>query len=234
MVTIDCKSCINIHCFIHKNLTPEWIKNYVKFQISFKQGQHIIVEGTPVLGIYFILIGKVKIFFTGINGKQQIVRFANDGHIIGHRGLGNDIYPISAIAMEDSTICFIDNETLNEMFLSNPKFTFDMMMFYSRELRKMENRMKNIAQMNVREKVADTLLLLVENFGLNADNEIDVTFNREDIANTAGTNVEQVTRQLSDFTSEGLIVKQGKKIAIANQDGLKKIISQHNNHVITK
>lgn len=234
MPQFSCKSCQNKECFIHQNWIPEWADDLIKYQIPFKQGQNIVSEGAPVLGIYFILTGKVKVFFTGLNAKHQIVRFASEGHIIGHRGFGNDVYPISAVAMEDSLVCFVENATLMEMFMSNPKFTLAMMMFYSRELRKMENRMKNIAQMNVREKVAEALLLLQDNFGLNKQKEINVPFSREDIANTAGTNVEQVTRQITDFESEGLISKTGRKIGILNLEGLQKIISIHNQYVITK
>lgn len=232
----SCKSCTTSNCLIQKECSPEWIEkvNQKKFQTLFKQGQNIIHESAPVLGVYFILKGKVKVLSNGLTGKPQIVRFAHEGHILGHRGIGNDVYPISAVAMEDSIVCFVDNATLFDLFMNNPKFTYDIMMFYSRELRKMEDRMKNIAQMNIREKIAESLLLLEENFGLNDEKEINVHFSREDIANAAGTTAEQVVRQFTDFEEEGIIEKRGRKIAILKPESLKKIISAHNPHFILK
>ena len=50
------------------------------------------MEGAPVNGLFFILKGKVKVFRTGINGREQIVRFAKEGEIIGHRGFGTEEY----------------------------------------------------------------------------------------------------------------------------------------------
>lgn len=229
MKKTTCELCADTNCFIKMYCSPEWIQEISssKYQINFKQNQKIISEGEPVLGIFFIQCGKVKVYSTGLEGREQIVRFANDGHILGHRGLGNDVYPISAVAMEDSVICFVLNEKLNEMFMANPKFSVGLMMFYSRELRKIEIRMKNIAHMNIREKMAEALLLLLENFGVTKENELNVLFTRDDIASSVGTNVEQVSRQLTEFEEEGFIEKRGRKIAILKTEGLKKIISKH-------
>jgi len=229
MKKTNCNECQNEECFIKQYCTAEWIEKIEmsKFQTFFKKNQNIINEGFPVLGIYFIQKGKVKVISSGYNGRQQIVRYAHDGHILGHRGLGNDVYPISAVAMEDSLICFVKNDTLNELFLTNPKFTTALMMFYSRELRKMEDRMKNMAQMSIREKAADALLALMENFGLNKAGEINVPLARLDIGNTAGTTVEQISRMLTDFEKENLIEKRGKRIALLNIEGLKKITAMH-------
>lgn len=194
---------------------------------TYKKDQYIIREGDAVLGVYFILKGKVRVFSTGFQEKEQIVRFAKDGHILGHMGSGNEEYPISAIAMEESVICFLENDTLNNMFLANPKFTVGVMMFYSRELRKIEVRMKNIAHMNIREKVVDALLLIYENFGLNDAKELNVALSREDIANTVGTNYQQVSRMLTELEDDGLIKKRIKRIALTDIEGLKKIIKNH-------
>jgi len=211
--------------------SPEWIRlsSLSKRQFFFRQSQAIIREGDPVQGIYFIEKGKAKIFTTGLNEKRQIVRFASDGHILGHRGTEGEEYPISAVAMEDSQICFLDNDTLNQMFLANPKFTVGIMMYYSRELRKLEIRMKNIAQMNLREKVAEALLLVQENFGLTKDKELNVILTREDLADTAATNYQQVSRQLTEFENEGIIKKCSKKIALLKLDTLKKIVAKYYN-----
>jgi CRP-like cAMP-binding protein len=211
-----------------KLCSDEWIlqADKVKSQTLYKKDQSIIKEGAQVLGVFFIQKGKVKVFSSGLNNREQIVRFAADGHILGHRGIGHDVYPVSAVSMEDSYICFIRNETLNEMFMANPKFPIALMMYYSRELRKLENRMKNMAQMNIRGKIAETLLLMLDHFGLNALNELNVPFSREDLARTAGSTRQQVVMQLTEFEKDGYIEKHGKKIALTNTQGLQKIICE--------
>lgn len=223
---IYCKICDNTQCFIRK-CSPEWIATIdsKKTQVRYAKGQHIFLEGIPVLGIYFIQQGKVKVIASGINGKKQIVRLANDGHILGHRGYGGDIYPVSAVALEDSLICFVENHLLYKAFMENPEFTFELMMFYSRELRKTEIRTRNLAQMNVREKVAETLLFIKEVFDAGLEEKIlRVSLSRQEYADLAGTTAEQVSRYLTDFENEKLISKKGKKIQIINEQELRNII----------
>ena len=233
MKKTSCESCES-SCLIQKYCSPEWVRkmDQIKCQLFFKQNQDIVNENSPILGGFFVQSGKVKIYSTGLNQRQQIVRFANPGHIIGHRGAEKERYPIGAKAMDDSVVCFIENKVLDELFEGNPKFVQELMKFYSRELRKIENRMKNLGQMNTREKISEALLLMWENFGLTEQNELNVPFTREDIANIAGTNAEQVMKQLTEFEQEGFISKAGRKIEILNLEGLKNIIKKYNQHTI--
>lgn len=175
MKQISCKDCPNPNCYIYTYCSPSWQDQIdeTKSQILHRKSQYVIHEGAPVLGIHFVKSGKIKLFFTGRRDKEQIVRFANDGHVIGHKGLGKyDRYPTSAVAMEDSVTCFIQNETLNHLFRHNKELVVALMEFYSRELRKSQVRIKNLTQMNVREKIVDSLLSLYENFGLNEEMEL--------------------------------------------------------------
>ena len=170
----------------------------------------------------------MKVISTGMNGKEQIVRLATDGHLVGHRGYGSETYPIGAVALEDTLGCFLDNEMMYDAFMNNPKLTYAMMMFYSFELRKTEIRQRLLSQMTIREKVADTLLYLKEVFGLDTKNKgLNVNLSRQEIAGIAGTTAEQVTRILTEFEEELLIEKRGKKILLHNEKGLEKMIAAH-------
>ena len=75
-------------------------------------------------------------------------------------------------------------------------------------------------------------MLVHEVFGVNAANELNVHFTREDIANVAGTTAEQVVRQITDFEEDGFITKSGRKIVLLDLVGLRKIIYDHNPHFI--
>lgn len=223
-----CSDCPNTNCFIRKHCSADWLTtlSQSKYQFIQRQGQYIFIEGNPVFGIYFIKEGKVKVTSTGSRNKEQIVRLANDGHILGHRGLGGDFYPVSAVSMEDTTLCFFENKILHEAFMANPEFTYGLMMFYSKELRKAEVRMKHLTQMNVREKTADAILFIRDAFGLNKDMQtLNVSISREEIADLAGTSVGQIIHNLSDFEKEKIIVKRGKKIQILDEKKLTDIVA---------
>ena len=110
----SCFSCENNDCLIKRNLTAFENSDMLneKSNLRCKRGQQFIMEGAPVNGLFFVLKGKVKVFRTGINGREQIVRFAKEGEIIGHRGFGTEeSYSIGAIALEDTRLCYFSKQS---------------------------------------------------------------------------------------------------------------------------
>lgn len=226
----SCNACENIKCLVKKNLIH--LKNSEiadsKTTIPCKKGQQFIMEGAPVNGLFFILKGIVKVFRTGINGREQIVRFAKEGEIIGHRGFGTEeYYSIGAIALKDTVLCYFSKDILQEALHRNPAFTYDMMLFYANELNKSESKVKSLSQMTVRERVVDTLLYIHRKFG-ELNGFLNLPLSRKEYADYAGTTEEQVIRIFSMLKKEGIILAKGKKIAINNILLLKKEISEHN------
>ena len=72
-----CRSCIS-----------EWqtaIDNNRKM-FHFKKGEILFSEGDAVTGMYFINSGTVKVHKKWDEDKELILRFANQGAIVGHRG----------------------------------------------------------------------------------------------------------------------------------------------------
>ena len=225
----SCNQCLTLDCYIKKNCSEEYLVKIsnTKETSFYRQNQYITYEGNTVLGLFFIQSGKAKIISEGIAGKTQIVRLTKKGDIIGHRGYGGEKYPISAIALEDSYICLIDNDTIYKAFIDNPKLSYELMIYYSNELRKADTKVRNQAQMNVREKVADALLYYNSIFNTTHKYPFLVELNRHDIAALSGINYEQLSRVLSDFKKENIIILTKNEIALNHHDNLKKIVASY-------
>ncbi len=230
LITTACGTCSNARCLIKKNLNSAAVNTFTKHrkEIRCKKGQQFIMEGAPVTGLFFLLKGTVKVLRTGLHGKEQIVRFAKEGEIIGHRGFGTEeSYPIGAIALEDSLLCYFSKDILQEVLHTDPTFTYGLMLFYANELNKSEVKVKSLSQMTVRERIIDTLLYVNRKFGQN-NGFIALVLSRREYADYAGTTEEQVIRVLSALKKEHLITTKGKRIGIVHLDLLKKEISEHN------
>lgn len=224
-----CDVCENHECLVRRNIKSETTLKLSgeKFEIRCKKGQQFILERAPVNGLFFVLKGKVKVFRTGINGREQIVRFAKSGEIIGHRGFGTEeYYSIGAIALEDTVLCYFSKDILQKMLLFNPEFTYDLMLFYANELNKSESKVKSLSQMTVRERVVDSLLYINRKFN-QKNNYLDLILSRKEYADFAGTTEEQVIRVFSVLKKEKLISASGKRIGILNENKLKQEIEEH-------
>lgn len=218
--TPSCKSCHarlkNVFCALEKgeieNLTEEKSCNI------YRKGQLIFYEGNRPTGLYCVNKGKIKLFRTGFEGKEQIVRFAKDGDILGYRALiSGDVYAATAETLEDATVCFIPKKIFQELLQKSSELSTRVMQLLSKDLKLAETRITTLAQKPVRERMAEALLMLKEFYGFEQNNQtINAMLTREDLANIVGTATETAIRIMSDFRNEKMIISEGKKIKIIN------------------
>ena len=229
---LNCHNCntLDLTCFSILNKEDLEEVNRVKVSNIYKKGQIIFYEGMNPTGVYCINKGKVKISKIGFDGKEQIVRFVQDGGLLGIRSLlGDRSYTASATTLEDSIVCFINKETFVEILAKYPEIKQCMIRLLSRLLEEAENKITSLAQKPVRERLAESLLTLHQVFltdnsscDMPSDNGT-INLSREDLANMVGTATETVIRLLSEFKEEGLIAIDHRTISLLNIEGLKKI-----------
>lgn len=227
MEVTSCDKCDSAHnsifCVLNKIELASLSDN--KSHISYKKGQTVFYEGSNPHGLYCIFSGKIKIHKLGHDGKDQILRFAKKGSIIGYRALlCDDYYHASATVIEDSVICFFPKKDYQSLIISNPLLSMQIIKLLSSDLKSAEQKAMNMVQKQVRERIAETLLMLKEFFGLEPDNAtINTVLTRESIGNIAGTTTETAIRTLSDFYKNKTIDLIGKKIKILDNKELVKI-----------
>ncbi len=188
----------------------------------YKKGQTIFYEGNHTNGLFCIYDGKVKLSKLGENGKEQIVRFAKTGDILGYRSLlSNETYHATATAMEDCHVCLLSKDRFMEVLETDPKLSMNLVQLLSKDLRSAEQLLIDIAQKSVIERIAEVLILLKTTFGYaEGGNTINVTLTRSEIADIAGTTTETTIRTLVQLDKEGLIKLIDKKINILNLEKL--------------
>jgi len=199
--------------------------SYSKHCNYYLRGQTIFNEGNQPMGLFCINTGKVKLSQAGFEGKEQIIRLAKDSDILGYRALiSGEAYSATATVIEDSKICLIPKEVFYELLQHNSKLTSGIMKLLADELKDAEDKITNIAQKPVLERLAEALLMLKEYYGVeDNDNSLNITITREEIANIVGTATETVIRLMSDLRKEGMIKLDGKRIKIVKSDALLKL-----------
>jgi len=223
-----CLSCeiFNYSCF--NSIKDEDVKLLAKSKVEtlYKKGQNIFYTDRKPTGIYCLNSGSIKIFKVGENGKEQIVRFVTPGSLLGIRAfMGGRKYAATATAMEDSFVCFIEKKTFFRLILKYPNISQCLMTILSQLLEEAEDKLTSIAQKPVRERLAETLILLEKIFVSPASLENNtslISISREDLANIVGTATETVIRKLKSFKEENLIELSGRKIKLIDKPGILK------------
>lgn len=221
-----CNKCAFETGSLFRYLTPDEIDllNFEKEYRQYKRGEVLYNEGSRISGFFCIHNGIIKVFKTGLDGKEQIIRFAKSGEIIAYRSvLSNEVACTSAKVIEDSRVCFIPSEILVSFVKSNSNYAHELLKLACHELGEANSFITDIAQKTVRERLAEILLLLVNDFGLDEQKYLQISLTREELANIVGTATESVIRLLSEFKTDNLVELNGRRIKILNKKGLEKI-----------
>ncbi|MGG9961216.1 Crp/Fnr family transcriptional regulator [Ferruginibacter sp. SUN106] len=215
----DLKSCsLCLSC--SKEWLPAIDANRKVFHV--KKGELLFKEGDEVKGMFFIHSGLVKVHKRWDEEKEMILRFANKGAIVGHRGLGSDtIYPVSGTALASTEVCFVDMDFFTATLKVNPDYMYELLMFFAAELKESEKRMRNLAHMSTKGRIAYALASLHERFGTDADGYLNIVLSRQDLASYTGTTYETLFKMMNEFSAEDILQFAEKKIKVLN---LKKLV----------
>ncbi len=225
-VVPTCQDCINNGATIFRHLSDEELRDLdqVKGCTIVKRGTVLYQEGNRINGFYCVGRGIVKIFKTGVEGKEMIIRFAQSGDIFGYRSIiSGENACSSAMVIEEAVLCHIPADFLLKTVNTNQPFSREIMNLACRELGDANNFITDIAQKTVRERLAEIILYLHNEFGVDADEYLKISLTREEIANMIGTATESVIRLLSEFKADQLISLNGRKIKILDYSSLKRI-----------
>ncbi|MGX5819179.1 Crp/Fnr family transcriptional regulator [Chitinophaga lutea] len=212
------------HCFLCKYSIKEW-HSLIELQseiVSFKKGQELFREGDAAGRFYFLHEGHVKVHKQWGTDKELIVRLAGPGDVLGHRGiLPGQPYPVSATALEAGSACSVPIDFLMTSLTMNNQLAIQLMRLYAQELQTAEQNMRNLVHMDVKGRVALTLLNLRDRFGTDGEGNIQNILRKQDIASYAGTTYETLFKILQDLGAEGSVAVNGKHIRVLNEKALK-------------
>jgi len=224
---LNCENCIDnknsIFSTLPDNEKSILEKNYQCKQIS--KGETIFTEGEWPKGLISLSSGMVKVFKTGVGGREQIVRMARPVGFIGYRALfAEEKHTATAVAIEDSTICIFDKNSLMKLMQQNFEVCHSIIKAFASELGFTINRTVTLTQKHIRGRLAESLIFLRDTYGYEADNRtLKVYLSREDIANLSSMTTSNAIRTLSTFVSENIVELNGRKIKILDDKLLEKI-----------
>jgi CRP-like cAMP-binding protein len=195
----------------------------------YTSGQVIFQEGSRSLGLYCVHTGMIKLTKTGGDGKEQIVRLAKGGDVLGYRGLvTGTVHSASAVALDDCTVCLVRKQDFFRQMEMNPVFSRNLISLLSNALAEAEERMLHLSYKPVRERLAEALLLLLRMFHTEGPPEPHTfSISREDLGALMGTTKETTTRMLSEFKTDGMLTTRGSAITILEPVRLVEIATRY-------
>lgn len=229
VMSTKCENCIIRQYNALKALSTEELSeiNRVKEKISLSKGETIFKEGQRLSGIYCVRNGASKLSKVTASGRDQIVKIAKKGEILGQRSVVCDESAnLSATALDDMEVCFIPKSSIKDRIEDNPEFVKRLLVNMASELRIADDMIVDLSQKTVKQRLAQSLLYLKEQFGEDKDTgNLALNLSRDDLAAAIGTATESCIRLLSEFKKKGYITTKGKAIKIENLSELARLAS---------
>ena len=186
---------------------------------QFKKNQIIYYNGDKGNGLYIVISGKVKTVKLTEDGRELMTGiFSSDDYLGVNAMLSNEPYSDTASALEDTQVCIIPKEQVDELINLYPEVAREFINILANDVREKEEQLLQLAYHSVRKRMAEVLLRLYRQ-----GNNESFKISREDMASMAGMATETVSRTLTDFKDEALIEKKGSLITILDVKRLAKM-----------
>jgi CRP-like cAMP-binding protein len=219
----DCQFC-SFKSLLFSSLENDGLQklNRCKDQFRFKKGEVIVQEGDEIKSIIYLHKGLMKLHKRVNETQSQIISIAKPFDFVGLLSVfsnSNFLYSISAI--EDSSVCFISKECMQDEIARNGNFAQDIINRMSKTTDDVLQNKFSLSNKNLRGRIAYTLLDFAEN--IYQKNEFELPISRREIAELIDMRTENVIRIMSEFRKDGIIKINGHIIEIINPDMLRKI-----------
>lgn len=194
-----------------------------KSQAHHKRGAILFHEGAPCQTIYCVFDGKIKIYKTGADGSETILRIAKRGDVLGyHSFLSGHGYIANAMVIEDATVCGVDHRYFNQLLAKSPAVAISLIQKLGDEVRDSFDRINDMQNLPVRQRFANLLLTLSRVYGCDElrGRRLDLRLSRAELASMIATTPETVIRLLRDFSDHRYLILEGKQIILSNVQGL--------------
>lgn len=190
-----------------------------------KKNEIVYCEGDIPKSMMCLVKGKVKIFKDGIGGRSQIIRMLKPVEYFAYRAyFADEPYVTAATAFESSTICMIPMDVVTRLIQENNDLACFFIRLLSIDLGLADSRTVNLTQKHIRGRLAEALLFLQDNYGMEEDGvTLNIYLSREDLASLSNMTTSNAIRTLSIFANERIISVDGRRIKIIDEEKLKKI-----------
>lgn len=183
---------------------------------SVKKKQVVYYEGDNVSGLYLVMNGKVKTFKLSEDGRELLTGMYGSEDYFGITSLLlNAPYAETAEAVEDSTVCMLPKDLMDDLLNRYPDVARQFIQLISNNLQDKEEQLLQLAYHSVRKRMAEVLARLCKQEVQDA--EMILRVSRDNLAAMAGMATETVSRILSDFKDEGIIERKGSQIIVLDQ-----------------
>ena len=187
--------------------------------------RHVIyLPGDPGRAVYFLSTGRVKISKVTRDGKELTLDYRGPGDVFGELCLiDGGPREEMAEAMDSALVAEVDRNVFERLIQREGLVGYRLSKILAQRRREIENKLENLVFKDVNSKLAELLLRLATEYGVDDSRGtlVAIKITHQEMANLIGSTRETVSLTLSQFKRSGLIHTEGRKVILADREGLR-------------
>jgi CRP-like cAMP-binding protein len=191
---------------------------------EIRRRQVIYLPGDPGAAVFLVNGGRVKVSKVTRDGKELTLAYRGPGEIFGETCLieGGPREEM-AEAMENALVTRIERPDFEQLLQQQASLGYRMTKILAQRRREVENKIENLVFKDVNSKLAELLLRLGTEYGVDdaRGTLVALKITHQEMANLIGSTRETVSLTLAQFKRKGLIHTDGRKVILADRDGLR-------------
>jgi CRP/FNR family transcriptional regulator len=204
------------------------LDDLVKERLRVEKGQALFQHGAPLDALFGLRTGSIKTQMIEASGQHQITGFFLPGEIVGLDGMMEGIHSSTAIAMEDSEVCVVKLDDIDEISRYVPTLQHQVRRLMSKEISRSHQVLLALGSMRSEQRLAAFLINLSQRLTAlgYSSTEFIMRMSREETGNYLGLTLETVSRLFSRFARDGVIRVNQREIKILDMDALRELVGK--------
>jgi CRP/FNR family transcriptional regulator len=198
------------------------LDSVIKRGRPMQKGEFLFKQGEPFNAVFAIRTGSIKTYTVAQSGEEQITGFNLASELVGLSGYSQDVYPLSAKALETTAVCELPIDQLENLCNQLPSLRKQIMSNMGCEIRQNQQMMMQLSKKSADERLAYFLLELSSRYERRgfSPKSFRLPMSRIDIGNYLGLAVETVSRIFTRLQNNQLISNEGKEVSLIDIDGI--------------
>jgi CRP/FNR family transcriptional regulator, anaerobic regulatory protein len=195
-------------------------------RIRLRKGDVLYRVGGRFNALYAIRTGSCKTLMLAKDGHGQIAGFYMTGEIIGLDGIATDIHECQATALEDTEICSLPFDEIENLAHRNARFQHNLHRLLTHRYARARTLMIVLGTMSGDQRLAVFLLDLSQRYQARGYSscEFVLRMTREEIGSYLGLKLETVSRLFSRLQRDGLLQVEGRAVKLLDRVALTRIV----------
>lgn len=213
------------HVPLFAGLPDEQVRNLAGYgrEKSLRAGRLLFEDMQHSEGIYLVVWGRVKIFKSSPEGREQTIFIFGPGELFCLTSFSEELAPASAMALEDARILFFPADVMADLARKEPSMLFGLLLALSRRLKESLTLIETLSLHEIPQRLAVFLLHSLVKEG--QEELIELGFSQRELAKIIGATPETLSRVLRKLSDDGVLALDGRTIRVLDKPALKFLAS---------